>query len=165
MSTSNFEIRSETLDDIDEIEALNAAAFGPGRFAKTAYRIRERATRIDALCFTGWLNGKMIASIRFSQVKIGESSGLLLGPIIVDPSHANQGFGMSLIRRGVETARSMGHAWIILVGDAPYYEKAGFSKVTRGRIDFPGPVDPERIMVRELVSGSLESVSGLLTPD
>ncbi len=163
MSESKIEIRAETPADREKIEALHALAFGPGRFVRTASRMREGVPPVAGLCHTGWCDGSLVASIKLTRVVVGGSEGLLLGPIVVHPDFANRGFGQDLIRNSVRAARRAGFRWIILVGDAPYYEKAGFVKSPRGQITFPGPVDPDRVMVMELDRGSLEGVTGLLS--
>ncbi len=164
MSDLKFEIRAETSDDQELIENLHARAFGPGRFTRTAYRLREGVSPVTSLCHTGWLDGALVASIRLTRVKIENSVGLLLGPIVVDPEFASQGFGLKLVNEAVEASCKDGFSWIILVGDAPYYEKAGFEKAAPGTIKFPGPVDPDRVMVLALQEGGLTGVEGLLSP-
>ncbi len=165
MTELKFEIRLETPADNEIIQNLHALAFGPGRFVRTASLMREGVPPVACLCHTGWLNGSLIASIKLTRVVVGSSAGLLLGPIVVHPDFASRGFGQNLIRNAIAEARDAGFRWIILVGDAPYYEKAGFTKSPRGKITFPGPVDPDRVMVMELEAGSLNGVTGqLLAP-
>lgn len=165
MSESKFEIRLETPGDSKNIQNLHALAFGPGRFVRTASRMREGVPPVAGLCHTGWFNGSLVASVRLTQVVVEISEGLLLGPIVVHPDFANRGFGQALVRNAIAEARRAGVCWIILIGDAPYYEKVGFVKSPRGKITFPGPVDPDRVMVLELEAGSLDCVSGqLLAP-
>jgi predicted N-acetyltransferase YhbS len=163
MSESKFEIRLETPADRENIQNLHALAFGPGRFVRTANRMREGVPPVTGLCHAGWLDASLIASVKLTKVVVELSEGLLLGPIVVHPDFANRGFGQVLIRNAIAEARRAGFRWIILVGDAPYYEKVGFVKSPRGKITFPGPVDPDRVMVLELEAGSLDRVSGQLS--
>ena len=162
MSEPKFEIRVETPDDCKKIENLHALAFGPGRFVRTANRMREGVPPVGELCHTGWLEGVLVASIRLTRVAIGAAEGLLLGPIVVHPDYGNRGIGQEIIRNSIAEAQRHGFQWIILVGDAPYYEKVGFQKSPHGKITFPGPVDPDRVMAMELKTGSLANVEGLL---
>ncbi|PCI73647.1 GNAT family N-acetyltransferase [Candidatus Dependentiae bacterium] len=164
MSDLKFEILAETPDDQETIENLHARAFGPGRFTRTAYRLREGVSPVANLCHAGWLDGKLVASIRLTRVKIENSLGLLLGPIVVHPDFNSQGYGLKLVINAVGASRKDGFPWIILVGDAPYYEKAGFQKALPGAIHFPGPVDPDRVMVLALQEDGLTGVEGLLSP-
>lgn len=160
---SEFEIRAETPADHETIEALQALALGPGRFVRTANRMREGVPPVAGLCHAGWLDGALVASIRLTRVIVGDSEGLLLGPVVVDPDFAKRGFGQALIASSIAASKTLGFRWIILVGDAPYYEKAGFVKSARGKITFPGPVDPNRVMVLELEPGSLDGAQGVLS--
>ncbi len=165
MSESKFEIRLETPADHKKIETLQALALGPGRFVRTANRMREGVPPVAGLCHAGWFNGSLVGSIKFTRVVVGTSEGLLLGPIVVHPDFTNRGFGQVLIGNAIAEARRAKFRWIILVGDAPYYEKAGFAQSPRGKITFPGPVDPDRVMILELEAGSLDGVTGrLLAP-
>lgn len=146
------------------IEALAAAAFGPGRFAKTAYRLREGTAAIAGLCFVASIGGRLVGSIRLSPITIGGSPALLLGPLVVDPAHKSHGHGLALMRAAIAAAAAEGHALIMLVGDEPYYARAGFSKIPRGRVRLPGPVDPDRLLALELVPGALAAVGGMARP-
>jgi predicted N-acetyltransferase YhbS len=85
---------------------------------------------------------------------------VLLGPITIDPAFQGKGIGGALMRRSMDAARDQGHRLIMLVGDAPYYERFGFTVVPAGRLTLPGPVDPGRLLVAELVEGAFDSVSG-----
>lgn len=164
MPDHQFTIRPEATSDLADIERLCANTFGPGRFARSAYRLREGARAVEALCFTAWLGPRLVGSIRFTSVRIGDADGaLLLGPLAVDPEFAGQGCGRALIARGLETARDLGYRMVLLVGDLPYYEKFGFKIAPRGKIVLPGPADPSRILVAELAEGATENVAGRVT--
>lgn len=144
------------------IEALQARAFGPGRFARTAYRLREGTQPVSGLSHIVCLGEQVIGSIRYAPVVLAGRAGLMLGPLVVHPDHASRGHGLALMRRTLDLAKDAGHAWVILVGDEPYYARAGFSRVPIGQVTLPGPVDPLRLLWLELQPGSVSGLSGLL---
>jgi predicted N-acetyltransferase YhbS len=131
----------------DVIELINAEAFGPGRHARAAARIREQGPHDRSLSFVCTDNGETIASVRMTPVLAGGVSGHLLGPLAVRPSHKNRGIGRELVRIAVEAAKGKRSEAVILVGDPPYYCPLGFEKVAYGALAFPGPVDPARVLV------------------
>ncbi|PYE87102.1 GNAT family N-acetyltransferase [Phyllobacterium leguminum] len=145
-----------------EIEAINAEAFGPGRFTRAAYRIREGGAHDRALSFVALQGGIVVGSVRMTHVVIGTTPALLLGPLAVRPEWKNRGIGRALMRMAMDAARLAGHRLVVLVGDAPYYEPFGFSKVEPGQISMPAPVDPNRMLACELVPQALENVSGVM---
>jgi predicted N-acetyltransferase YhbS len=158
-------IRPEASVDEDAIERLHERAFGPGRFARTAYRIREGAPHLLDLSFTALVGTLLVGSVRLTPVRAGEQSGLMLGPLTVDPAFENRGIGRTLIERVLEAARAAGHELVFLVGDEPYYGRFGFKRVPKGQLALPGPVDPERLLAAELVEGSLAKARGIILPD
>ncbi|WP_149738239.1 N-acetyltransferase [Rhizobium sp. RU20A] len=129
------------------IELINEEAFGPGRFARAAARIREQGPHDRALSFICADDGETIASVRMTPVRAGDVKGHLLGPLAVRPSHKNRGIGRELVRIAVEAARRKGSEAVILVGDGPYYMPLGFERVAMNALTFPGPVDPARVLV------------------
>lgn len=145
-----------------EIEAINAAAFGPGRFTRAAYRIREGGPHDRALSFVALHGGIVVGSVRMTHVVIGTTPALLLGPLAVSAEWKNRGIGRALMRMTMEAARLAGHRLVVLVGDEPYYGPFGFRKVESGKILMPTPVDPNRMLACELVPRALENVSGLV---
>jgi len=153
-------ILPETADDALAIERLHERTFGPGRYAKTAYRLREQVVHRLDLSFTARIGTLLVGSVRLSPVRLGEVKALLLGPLTVEPPFRERGIGQALIARAVAEARAQGHHLMILVGDEPYYAKSGFRPVPRGRLVMSGPVDPARLLVAELVPGAFEGVSG-----
>lgn len=164
MSDNLFRIAPERPEDAAAIEKLHAFAFGPGRFARTAYRMREGVSAIAALSFVAWTHDALIGSIRFSPVALADRAGLMLGPLVIDPEWKGRGVGLNLMRTGLEAAKGEGHGWVILVGDEPYYARAGFRRIAEGRIRLPGPVDPARLLALELTARALDGVSGLVLP-
>jgi len=160
MTTLPLLIRREDPSDADAIERLHERAFGPGRFARTAFRLREGATPRADLCFTAHVGTYLVGSIRLSPVTMGGAPGLVLGPIAVEPAFMSRGIGFELIAAALDAARKKEDARVILVGDEPYYRRSGFTKVPVGRLELPGPVDPERLLWLELVPGAFDGVSG-----
>jgi predicted N-acetyltransferase YhbS len=144
------------------IDDINAEAFGPGRFARAAYRIREGGPHERGLSFVALADGQVIASVRLTRVRIGKTDALLLGPLAVRPDWKNRGIGRHILKMSVEAARQAGHALVVLVGDEPYYGPLGFKKVPPRQMHFPAPVDQSRVLYLELKAGSLDDASGLV---
>src|SRR3954463_2091533 len=138
MTDLSITILPETPDDQPAIEHLNARTFGPGRFAKTAYRIREEVAHIPELSFTARVGTLLVGSVRLSPVLIGEAPGLLLGPLTIEPPFRDRGIGRALLVRALDEAKGKGHRLVFLVGDEPYYGKAGFKAVPKGQITMEG---------------------------
>ena len=165
MNDISLAILPETADDAPAIERLHERTFGPGRYAKTAYRLREQvAHRLD-VSFTARIGTLLVGSVRLSPVRIGDTKALLLGPLTVEPAFRERGVGQALIERALKAAKAKGDRLVILVGDEPYYGKCGFKPVPRGRAIMPGPVDPARLLVAELADGAFDGVSGPIRPD
>jgi len=158
-------ILSEALEDAEAIERLNARTFGPGRFTKSSYRLREEVAHLPDLSFTARIGTLMVGSVRLSPILIGKAKALLLGPLTIEPPFRSHGIGRRLIARALDEARQKGHRLVILVGDEPYYAKSGFRRVPKGQATMPGPVDPARLLVAELVPGAFEGVSGPIRAD
>ena len=158
-------ILPETLADAPAIERLNERTFGPGRYAKTAYRLREQADHRLDVSFTARTGTLLVGSVRLTPIRIGEAKALLLGPLTVEPAFRERGVGQALIERALVEAGTKGEKLVILVGDEPYYGKCGFKHVPAGRVTMPGPVDPARLLVAELAGGAFEGVSGAVKPE
>lgn len=158
----NWDIRPERPEDGPLVEALNAASFGPGRFAKTAYRLREGVAPETALSFVAVEKAALRGSVRFWPVRIGTTPALLLGPLAVQSDQRGRGIGITLMTRGMEEAKALGHRFIILVGDPPYYARVGFTPLKPGRVRFPGPVDPARILGFALFDDALDVLEGVV---
>ncbi|MBU1210040.1 MAG: N-acetyltransferase [Alphaproteobacteria bacterium] len=160
---SNACVRPAEQKDLATIVELHRRAFGPGRFALTAYRVREGTPPISRFCRIAELDGRLIAAVRMTLIEIGGSKGaLLLGPLAVEPAHVNQGHGRALISAAIAAAREQGLALVVLVGNASYYGRFGFAPVPAGQITFPGPVDPARTLAFEIVPGALASFHGVI---
>lgn len=163
MTDPEFLVRPERTQDVQSINELAMRSFGPGRFSRTAHRIRESAAIVDDLSHIAWVGEELAGSIRFAAIQIGEcSDALLLGPLMVEAKWTGKGCGRALIEKGLELAKAQGFALVLLVGDQPYYERFGFQRIPYGQIQMPGPVDPARLLGVELVSGALNEFEGLV---
>lgn len=151
--------QEDTAHDI-EIEAINAEAFGPGRFTRAARFIREGGPHDRALSFVALMGGIVIGSLRLTPIVIGKTPALLLGPLAVRPDWKNRGIGRTLMRMSLEAAKEAGHKLIVLVGDEPYYAPFGFHMVKPGSMTMPAPVDPHRLLACELADDALQGGSG-----
>jgi len=162
---TDLTILPETADDAVAIERLHERTFGPGRFARSAYRLREDVPHRLDLSFTAWIGTLLVGSVRLSGIRIGDTPALLLGPLTVEPPFRERGIGKALLQRALDEARTRGHRLVLLVGDAPYYGKVGFKPVPKGQATMPGPVDPQRLLVAELGPGAFDGVGGRIRPD
>jgi predicted N-acetyltransferase YhbS len=165
MSEIALTILPETADDALAIERLHERTFGPGRYVRSAYRIREGRGHVLNLSFTARIGSLLVGSVRLTPVCIGETPALLLGPLTVEPPFRQRGVGGALIERALKDAKAAGHPLVVLVGDEPFYRKCGFKRIPKGQVKMPGPVDPARLLVAELKTGAFDGVSGMIRPD
>jgi predicted N-acetyltransferase YhbS len=165
MSDLSLTILAETAADAVAIERLHERTFGPGRYARTAYRIREGVGHQFELSFTARIGTLLVGSVRLSPIRIGTTPALILGPLTVEPPFRARGIGLALIERALAEAKARGHRLAVLVGDEPYYGKCGFKRIPKGLATMPGPVDPARLLVCELAEGAFAGVSGPIRPD
>jgi predicted N-acetyltransferase YhbS len=153
--------RPARLEDLAAIAALHARTLGPGRYARSAYRVREQAPAMSRYCRVGLAGPHIIAALRMTEVTVGKIAGaLLLGPLAVDPDFAGQGYGRRLISEAMEAAQKCGVRLVVLVGDEPYYGRFGFKPVPPGQILLPGPVNARRLLAAELETGALADYRG-----
>lgn len=167
MSLSDYCIVDQNDCHHAAIETLLDEVFGIDRRTKTSYRLREGARAAEGLSFVAQTGkGQVLGAVSFWPLRIGEAGrpGLLLGPLAVQTDCRGGGLGLHLMRHGLAEARTRGHSLVILVGDAPYYARAGFSKVPDGHLTMPGPVDPERLLYLDLVPGTLAKATGIVLP-
>lgn len=165
MTDISLTVLPEQADDDLAIEKLYERTFGPGRFARSAYRLREGVIHRRDLSFTARIGTLLVGSVRLTPIRIGTVGALLLGPLTVEPPFREHGIGAALIEASLAAARKSGATMILLVGDEPYYGRMGFKKVPRGRVKLPGPVDPDRILVAELAAGAFDGVEGMMRND
>ncbi|MCP4933381.1 MAG: N-acetyltransferase [bacterium] len=164
MSCSDMKIRAEIHADVPYIGRLHMEAFGPGRFAKTAYRVREGGEFVQALSLVATDEQRLVGSIRFTQILIdGKEGALLLGPLAVFRDYSGHRCGLRLMNAGLDLARKKGYELALLVGDIAYYQKAGFNVIPSEQILMPGPVDMARMLSFELQEGALERYAGMVS--
>lgn len=156
-------IREEKIADAAAREALLDAAYGASRFTKASERLREGRLPADSLSLVAIERGRIVGTVRLWQVTAGpERPALLLGPLAVDPAHRNRGIGSALVRRAIARARLAGHRAVVLVGDAPYYGRFGFSAAPAGELWMPGRFERDRLLALELKPGALAGARGLI---
>lgn len=165
--TSHPVTRALTAADMTAVTQLHERVFGPGRFTRTAYRVREGRAKtglpLSAYCRCVVQGPRIIGALSLTEIKIGGTPGaLLLGPIVVDPEFAGQGYGRGMIAEAMEAARRDGRRLVVLVGDAPYYGPLGFQVIPAGQIVLPGPVNPARLLAAELQPGALADYRGVI---
>ena len=163
MKIDPFTFQLEEPGDDAEIETLHSNVFGPGRFARAAYRLREGVRHEPDLSFVSHAGQELVASVRLTRIAIGGRPALLLGPLVVKPEFKGQGAGKALVRMAVAAAQAGGHRVVLLVGDEPYYGPLGFVGLKPYAITLPAPVDPNRVLVAGLMEGALEGLCGPAT--
>jgi len=156
-------IRNERSTDIAARERLLDSAFGPERFAKASERLRRDRFAAEGLSFAALDNGRLVGTARLWHVsaELGRPA-LLLGPLAVAENVRNRGIGAKLMQRALREARRLGHRAVLLVGDAPYYGRFGFSAEKTGALRLPGPYEQHRLLGLELEAGALEGARGLV---
>jgi predicted N-acetyltransferase YhbS len=155
-------IRRERASDIAAREALLDQAFGVARRRKTSERLRAGRLPADGLAFVAADGKRVIGTARLWNIACGSGEpALLLGPVAVEASCRNRGIGAALVRHMVSQARRLGHGAVILVGDAPYYSRFGFTAEKTVAIRLPGPVERHRLLALELVPGALDGAHGM----
>ena len=148
----------------DTIEAINAEAFGPGRFTRAAERVREHSPHDLALSRVAILRGEVVGSVRLTPVRIGKTDVLMLGPLAVRPGFKKRGIGRMLLSLAADAAKAAGETAIFLVGDRAYYMPLGYAPLPVGSVTMPGPVDETRILGLALVPGAFDGVEGPVLP-
>jgi predicted N-acetyltransferase YhbS len=144
-------------------EALLDRVFGPARFAKTSERLREG--RLPVLALSAREDNQLIGTVRLWMVQAATGSrALLLGPLAVAPLYQERGVGARLMRSALNRAAAAGHGAVVLVGDAPYYGRFGFSAAQTEGLEMPGPVERHRFLGLELRHSALAGARGLLRP-
>ena len=160
-----FAIALERPEEAAEIESLLDRAFGPGRLAKTSYRLREGVFPLAELCCALRVSGALCGAIRYWPVLVGgRSPALLLGPLAVAPEDKGKGYGVALMRHSLAAAARLGHERVILVGDPEYYGRFGFKRRFTEGLSLPGPVEERRFLGLELIPGAFEGVAGPVGP-
>jgi len=160
-----FRFLPETPNDSFEVEMLYDLAFAPGRTALSSYQLREGVAPIAELATIARDEfDAVVGAIRYWPVRIGPAGhpALLLGPIAIHPTRQGEGLGAMLMMETLDRARLLGWERVVLVGDEPYYRRFGFTRAMAHGLDFPKPVNIQRLLAKELVEGSMRSVSGMV---
>jgi predicted N-acetyltransferase YhbS len=156
-------IRNERPSDIAAREALLDRAFGDARLAKAAERLREGRLPAERLALIAADKNYVVGTVRLWHVVAGPARpALLLGPLAVDDAWRGLGIGADLMRRATEAAQELGHSAILLVGDAPYYARFGYSAEKTGSLWMPRPYERDRLLGVELTAGALDGARGLI---
>jgi predicted N-acetyltransferase YhbS len=156
-------IRQERKTDASARELLLDRAYGPARFTKCSARLREDRLPAQGLSFVAIEGGAIVGSVRLWDVSAGPGQrALMLGPLAVSPEHQSKGIGARLMKQAIATARMRGHGAILLVGDAPYYGRFGFSAEKTASLAMPGPYQQDRLLGLELAAGALDGANGTI---
>lgn len=162
--TAPFSIRAERASDIAAREALLDASFGANRHARTCQRLRDGRAPAEGLAFSAFHQGRLVGTVRLWHVTAGGVPALVLGPLAVNSSCRKLGVGAALMNHALAAAKSRGHSAVILLGDAPYYARFGFSALKTKELSLPGPFDRDRLLGLELCAGSLDGAWGMIVP-
>jgi predicted N-acetyltransferase YhbS len=155
-------IRNETALDIPARETLLDRAL-PGRHLKTCEKLRRGQTPADGLAFSAFKGRQLVGTVRLWHIEAGSAgASLLLGPIGVLPECQGLGIGTLLMDHALAEASARGHRSVILVGDAPYYERFGFEAALCANLSLPGPVERDRFQGLELAPGALAGAAGMV---
>jgi predicted N-acetyltransferase YhbS len=163
-NTAPFAIRAERASDVVAREALLDACFGANRHTRTCQRLREGRAPAEGLALSAVARGKLVGTLRLWHVSAGEIPALVLGPLAVEESSRQLGVGAALMDHALAAATARGHRAVILLGDAPFYARFGFSAEKTGELRLPGPFERDRLLGLELREGALDGASGMITP-
>lgn len=159
-----FAIRNERASDVAAREALLDACFGGNRDLRTCQRLRDGRAPADGLAFSSVVRGRLVGTVRLWRVSAGGIAALVLGPLAVDPCCRKLGVGAALMNHALTAARARGHGAVILLGDAPYYARFGFSVRKTGELSLPGAFERDRLLALELREGALDGAWGMIAP-
>jgi hypothetical protein len=155
-------IRPERPADVPARETLLDDAFGENRTRKSSQRLRDGRLPADGLSFVAVEGRRVVATARLWNIAAAARPALLLGPVAVAEDCRGRGVGAAMVRRAVAEARRLGHGAVVLVGDAPYYSRFGFTAEKTGALKLPGPFERHRLLALELIPGALDGVRGLI---
>ena len=154
-----YTLTPETPQDIWEVEALYDTCFAPGRTALSSYRLRDGVPPVVGLSHVARdREGILSGAIRYWPVRVAKAACLLLGPVAVHPTRQGEGIGHALIEESLRFAAPLGWERVLLVGDAPYYSRFGFSRLDN--VIMPPPTNPDRVLGRALLEGAWDGVIG-----
>lgn len=154
-----FDLAAENADDWWEVEALYDLCFAPGREALSSYRLRDGVSAVKEMSLVARDGqGILAGAIRFWPVSVAGKAVLLLGPVAVHPTHQGEGLGGYLILESLDVGRAKGWQRVMLVGDAPYYARYGFTRLQG--VTMPPPTNPDRVLGIALQAGAWDAVQG-----
>jgi predicted N-acetyltransferase YhbS len=159
-----FAIRSERTSDVAAREALLDACFGDNRHARTCQRLRDGRAPAEGLALSAVRQGRLVGSVRLWHVSAGGIPALMLGPLAVEASSRQLGVGAALMDHALAAAKARGHRVVILLGDAPYYARFGFSAAKTGELTLPGTFERDRLLGLELGEGALDGAWSMIVP-
>jgi predicted N-acetyltransferase YhbS len=159
-----FAIRAEMGSDVVAREALLDASFGENRHLRTCQRLRDGRAPAEGLAFSAMADGYLVGTLRLWHVSAGGTRALMLGPLAVDDSCRKLGAGAALMDHALAAAKARGHRAVILLGDAPYYARFGFSAQKTAELSLPGPFERDRLLALELHEGALDGAWGMIVP-
>jgi predicted N-acetyltransferase YhbS len=162
--TAPFVVRCERASDVVAREALLDASFGDNRQLRTCQRLRDGQAPADGLALSALSQGRLVGTVRLWHVSAGGVPALVLGPLAVDPFFRKLGIGRALVQRALASAKARGHGAVLLLGDASYYARFGFSALNTGELRLPGPFEPDRLLGLELREGALDGAWGMVVP-
>ena len=161
---ASFAIRGERASDVAAREALLDTGFGANRQTRTCQRLRDGQTPAEGLAFSAVRRGRLVGTVRLWHVSAGGVPALLLGPLAVDPACRKLGIASALVKHALAAAKARGHGAVLLLGDAPYYARFGFSALKTGELSLPGPFERDRLLGLELGEGALDGAWGMIVP-
>src|SRR5882672_8096034 len=159
-----FAIRAERASDVTAREALLDACFGEHRHTRTCQRLRDGRAPAEGLALSAVARGRLVGTVRLWHVSAGGIPALMLGPLAVEESSRQLGVGAALMDHALAAATARGHRAVILLGDAPYYIRFGFSDLKTGELSLPGPFERNRLLGIELCEGGLDGAWGMIAP-
>ena len=159
-----FAIRAERASDVVAREALLDACFGANRLNRTCQRLRDGRAPAEGLALSAVREGRLVGTVRLWHVSVGGKPALMLGPLAVDAESRKLGVGAALMAHALDVAKQRGHGAVILLGDAPYYIRFGFSGLKTGALSLPGPFERDRLLGLELRAGALDGAWGMIAP-
>ncbi|WP_369720842.1 GNAT family N-acetyltransferase [Bradyrhizobium sp. LLZ17] len=162
--TAPFAIRNERAADVAAREALLDASFGENRHGRTCQRLRDGRAPAAGLALAAVHEGTLVGTVRLWHVSAGGRPALVLGPLAVDPTCRELGIGAALMQQALAAARARGHAAVVLLGDASYYARFGFSPEKTGALVLPGPFERDRLLAIEFQAGALDGAEGMIVP-
>ncbi|HEY9452455.1 MAG TPA: N-acetyltransferase [Bradyrhizobium sp.] len=158
-----FAIRAERASDVAAREALLDACFGDNRHTRTCQRLRDGRAPAEGLALSAVRQGRLVGTVRLWHVSAGGIPALMLGPLAVEESSRQLGVGAALMDHALAAAKARGHRAVILLGDAPYYARFGFSAAKTSQMSLPGPFERDRLLGLELCKGALDGAWGMIS--